>query len=275
MPELPEVEAVCRKIRPAIAGRRIVSVRLLRPRIALPHSTDEVEAFLFGRRIETVTRRAKSILFHLSGRPAAALHIHLRMTGNLEVLPDVRFLPASARFFLEFSGHVGLVFTDPRALGRIRLLNQDDLSALDAALGPEPLSRSFTPARLAAAARASRQPAKLFLLDQKRIAGLGNIYAAEALFLARIHPAQPMTTLPPARIGALHRAIVDTLRRALRSAEREYSRPGTRSEAEDFPLRVYGREGQPCFQCARVVHRFKQGGRSTYFCPRCQRLKGA
>ena len=275
MPELPEVEAVCRKIRPAVAGRRILSLRILRPRIALPHAPGELEAFLQGRRIETVTRRAKNILLHLSGRPAAALHVHLRMTGNLEVLPDVRFLPSSARFFLEFSGHAGLVFTDPRALGRIRLLSQDDLSALDAALGPEPLSRSFTPARLAAAARVSRQPAKLFLLDQKRIAGLGNIYAAEALFLARIHPAQPMTTLPPARIHALHRAIVDTLRLALRSAEREYSRPGTRSEAGDFPLHVYGRQGHPCLDCGHLVHRVKQGARSTYFCPHCQPPNGA
>ncbi len=271
MPELPEVEAVCRRIRPAVAGRRIVSVRILRPRIALPHPPDELESFLQGRRIETVTRRAKNILLHLSGRPPCALHVHLRMTGNLELLPDVRFLPASARFYLEFSGHAGLVFTDPRALGRIRLLNEDDLAALDAALGPEPLSRAFTPARLAAAARASRQPAKLFLLDQKRLAGLGNIYAAEALFLSGIHPAKPVMALPPARIAALHRAIVDTLRRALRSAERAYSAPGTRSEAEDFPLRVYGREGQPCFQCGRLVLRLKQAGRSTYFCAHCQR----
>ncbi len=197
------------------------------------------------------------------------------MTGNLEVLPDIRFLPAAARFFLEFPGRAGLVFTDPRALGRIRLLNEDELAALDAALGPEPLSRSFTPARFAAAARASTQPVKLFLLDQKRIAGLGNIYAAEALFLAGIHPAKPAKTLSPARIGALHRAIVDTLRRALRAAEREYSRPGSRSEAENFPLRVYGREGQPCFECARLIRRLKQGGRSTYFCPHCQRPRGA
>ncbi len=275
MPELPEVEAVCRRIRPSVAGRRILAARLLRPRIALPHPSDQLERFLQGRRIETVTRRAKNILLHLSGRPPCALHLHLRMTGNLDLLPDVRFLPASARFYLEFSGHDGLVFTDPRALGRIRLLNQDDLAALDAALGPEPLSRSFTPARLAAAARASSRPAKLFLLDQKRIAGLGNIYAAEALFLAGIHPAQPMKTLEPARIGALHRAIVDTLRGALRSAEREYSRPGTRSQAEDFPLRVYGREGHPCLDCGHLVHRVKQGGRSTYFCPHCQQPRGA
>lgn len=271
MPELPEVEAVCRKIRPAVAGRRILSMRILRPRIALPHSSGELESAVEGRRIETVTRRAKNILLHLSGRPPRALHVHLRMTGDLEVLHEVRFLPASARFVLEFSGHAGLVFTDPRALGRIRLLDAGDLAALDAALGPEPLSRAFTPARLASAALRSNQPAKLFLLDQKRLAGLGNIYAAEALFLSGIHPAKPMKVLPPARILALHKAIVGTLRRALRSAVREYSRPGSLSEGEDFPLNVYGREGQPCFRCARAVQRVKQGGRSTYFCPHCQR----
>jgi formamidopyrimidine-DNA glycosylase len=194
------------------------------------------------------------------------------MTGNLFAIPDWRLHSVRARAIFEMEDGSGLVFEDPRALGRIDLLPTAPLLArLDRQLGPEPLSPEFTPALFRDAARASRQPAKLFLMDQRRLAGLGNIYAAEALFEARIDPRRPLRRLRPARLDALHWAIVRILKDAVESAWNAYSGPGIWAEGETFACQVYGREGQPCPACGKAIRRIPQGGRSTYFCANCQR----
>jgi formamidopyrimidine-DNA glycosylase len=187
--------------------------------------------------IERVERRAKNILLHLSGGLCA--RVHLRMTGNLYLIPDVRFRPVHARMVCELEDGRGLILDDPRLLGRIHLHPAAALSELLGALGPEPLSPDFTPAWLGQAARRSRKPAKLFLMDQTRVAGLGNIYAAEALFAAGIHPGRIMSSLSARRVQALHSAIVAVLSDALQSALRAYSGPGVFNEAEEFPAAVY------------------------------------
>jgi formamidopyrimidine-DNA glycosylase len=153
----------------------------------------------------------------------------------------------------------------------MRLYRGKELGGLLDGIGVEPLSEQFTPAWLLAAASRTRKPAKIFLMDQQHIAGLGNIYAAEALFRAGIDPRKPAASIRKAKIEALHQAIVDVLTEGVQSAVKAYSRPGVFNEAEEFPCDVYDREGEPCNRCGRKIQRIPQGGRSTYFCARCQR----
>lgn len=263
MPELPEVEAVRRKLNREITGAVIAAAHLVR------RPDRKLESRLRGRRIESVTRRGKNLLLELSG--GAVLRVHLGMTGNLYTIADARRRPATTRAWLELDGGRALVLDDPRALGRLELLSVEQAEQLDASLGFEPVAREFTPQRLAELARASRAPAKLFLMDQKRISGLGNIYAAEALFRAGIHPAKPANRLSRQRIERLYRAIVEVLDVAIQSTCNAYSGPGRFDAGETFPLAVYGREGMPCPRCRQRIRRIRQAGRSTYFCPGCQR----
>jgi formamidopyrimidine-DNA glycosylase len=263
MPELPEVEAVCRKLRASVVCARIRSVTVWRC------ATPEVAELSSGRKITGVERRAKHILIRLSG--GNTLHVHLRMTGNLFAIPDARLHSATARAVFHLQGGAGIVYEDPRALGRIEVARTADLDASLADLGPEPLGAEFTPDAFVTLARQSQQPAKLFLMDQRRIAGLGNIYAAEALFRAGVDPRKPLARMVSSRLVRLHGEIVAILETAVESAVRAYGGPGEFAEAEDFPLAVYDREGEPCLRCGQGVRRIAQGGRSTYFCARCQR----
>lgn len=272
MPEMPEVEAVCRRIRPHVTGRTIERARLPRPGTAAGPAADEIERWLPGKRIGRVLRRGKNILLYLAGKPIPwrAVQVHLRMTGDLEIAPDARLLPAGARMILELGARRALVFNDPRALGRVRLLTPDQVRQMCASLGPEPLAAAFTIERLAAEARSCRKPVKLFLLDQERIAGIGNIYAAEILHASRIHPRRPANALSKPRLALLHAAIRNIMSRAVQSASAVYGEPGRWGE-DEFPLLVYGRESEPCARCGRSIRRIPQAGRSTYYCPGCQR----
>ena len=263
MPELPEVEAVCRKLRESVVGAQIRSVDARRC------AAESVVRLAPGQRITAVERRAKHILIRLS--QGHTLHVHLRMTGNLYAIPDVRLHQADARVVFELTGKAGMVYSDPRALGRLEVVETQALNDAMSKLGPEPLGVHFTSEALAKAAKASRQPAKLFLMDHTKIAGLGNIYVAEALFRARLDPRKPLSRLKRPRIDRLHAEIVSILQDALQSACRAYAGPGEFSEAEDFPLAVYGREGEPCEICTSPIRRIPQGGRSTYYCARCQK----
>jgi formamidopyrimidine-DNA glycosylase len=265
MPEMPEVEAVCRRLRREAEGVSIVRLRILRAGIVAPQTPAEVEECCSRVRLERIERRGKNIFLHLSG--SSVLHVHLRMTGNLTVIPDHRFVVAPARAVWEFADGRGMVFEDPRALGRIRLLGADALPVL----GWDPLDTGFTVDALAALAAGSRRPAKLFLLDQSLVAGLGNIYAGEALFRAGIDPRRAMGTLRRPRLKRLHEAIVTVMREAVETASALYALPGRMLEAERETLLVYGREGAPCRICGSTVKRLAQGGRSTYYCGHCQR----
>ena len=269
MPELPEVEAVCRKLRRDAAGAKLVSAHIERRRITLSQDCGQVESLAAGRSIERILRRGKNILVGLSG--GFVMRVHLGMTGNLYVSPDWRFRPSSASVWFALDDGRGLIFEDMRGLGSLTILTAAEARQTADALGPEPLSAKFTAEAFIEAVGKLRQPAKLFLMDQRRVAGLGNIYAAEALFAARIDPRKSIGSLHPRRLRALHAAIVTVLRDAVRSAYKAYSRPGGFQEAEDFACAVYGREGERCGVCAGAIRRIAQGGRSTYFCPKCQR----
>ena len=262
MPELPEVEAVVRIVRKAAVGRRITSARVYRC------AATDLEKAVRGRRILAVERRAKHILMRLSGQ--ITLHTHLRMSGHLRVVSDRQLPTSTARVVLALSGGGALVLEDPRALARMDAVATAAIDARMIRLGPEPLAPEFDAEEFVTAARASRQAAKLFLMNQRRIAGLGNIYAAEALFRAGIDPRRAIGTLSESRLRRLHAAIVQVLEVAVQSAIEAYSGPGLIAESEAFPVAVYDREGESCLICRRVIRRILQGGRSTYFCPGCQ-----
>jgi formamidopyrimidine-DNA glycosylase len=268
MPEMPEVEAVCRRLRGEVVGRRITGARILRPSTTRPQKPHRVESQLRERRIDAISRRGKHILLELSGGSTAV--IHLRMTGDLYTIPDGRFRSASVRALLELSDGRTLVFDDSRALGKLHVYSAARIESLLETLGPEPLSPRFSEECLAELLGASRRPVKLVLMDQERIAGLGNIYAAEALYRARIHPGRAAASVGKVRCSRLYAAINQVMEEAVAAAEIAYAVPG-RFEAAEFPLQVYGHEGEPCHSCGRIIRRIPQGGRSTYSCPGCQR----
>lgn len=268
MPELPEVEAVCRRLRESVRDWRVVKAKVERPSVSAPQAPELFSNACNGRSITQVERVGKNVILHLDGG-GHFLRIHLRMTGNLYVVPDIRFRVHTVRAWLRMEDGTAIVFDDPRCLGKIHVHDAAELGSLLAEIGPEP-SR-IAVAEFAARARKTRKAIKLFLMDQKHVSGLGNIYAAEALFRARIHPGKLASSLSRPRLARLHQACVEVLEEAKESAYRAYAEPGSFAEGESFPVAVYGRQGEPCPVCGKPVHRIAQGSRSTYFCPRCQR----
>ncbi len=262
------MEAVRRRLRKQALGAEIAAFAAQRPSVTAPQAPEEVARAVAGARILDVRRRGKNLLIDLDG--GSTLRVHLRMTGDLSAVPDVRFRPVTVRAWFELTDGRGILFDDSRALGKIHIHPSAEIDSALGPLGVEPLSRSFRPETLVEAAKGRRTPVKLLLMDQTVVAGIGNIYAAEALRRAGIDPRRPAGRLSRARVERLHTQIVQVLRTAVQSASLEYMSPG-RYEAESFPLLVYDREGQECGTCGRRIRRIQQGGRSTYFCPGCQK----
>lgn len=274
MPELPEVETVRRSLAELVVGRTIVAVRPRDfPGVMGDESIEAVAARLVGTRIDAARRRAKYVFLDLDD--GSALMIHLRMTGHLVVTdrtdPPLRFEHLS----IELDDGRDLRFADQRKFGRVLHLSAADASSLSGRLGPEPLSPRFTADLLHA--RLARRPGKLksVLLDQRLVAGLGNIYVDEALFRARLHPERSASTLTGHEVRRLHRAIRTVLREGLVNRGTTFSTfQNAYGEAggNQRNLRVYGRPGEPCVRCGRPLARAVVGGRGTHFCPRCQPL---
>ena len=266
MPELPEVQTVVNTLAPKLAGRRIVGVRLHRRDIVTPQGAD-LGALLAGRTILAITRRAKRIVFTLDTKEQ--FYVHLGMTGRLTLDdPDAPRLPHT-HLIVRTAAREELRFVDPRRFGGIWWLGGDN--GLEAELGPEPLL--LRPQQLARRLGRTTRAIKNALLDQRLIAGLGNIYVDESLFAAQIHPLTLANKLSGEQIGRLNRAIKSTLRRALRhrgSTFRDYrDANGLPGEFQKLH-KVYDREGEPCPRCRTPIERLVLGGRSTHFCPRCQ-----
>ena len=256
MPELPEVEAALEVLRSRARGRSIVRMRVLHPALRRRLKPTQLRA-LVGARIARVERRGKHQLLHLDdGR---ILHAHFRMNGDWMLADTGAELPRFARAVLDFEDGSSLVFIDSRALGTIDIHPAG--AELDLGLGPDAADPEWTAAQLAAALAPRRGPIKPALLDQRLVAGLGNIYAAESLWRARISPFAPCNTLGGAQISALRKAIDAVLVRAT----------GSRYTDDDtVTLDVYDREGLPCRRCRTPIERVVQAGRSTYYCPHCQ-----
>jgi formamidopyrimidine-DNA glycosylase len=271
VPELPEVETVCRQLEPELEGRRIERLEVYDPRWTRPALPEGLEEAVSGRTIESLGRRGKYLLLGLDG--GQTLVMHLRMTGNL-VIPngstEERHL--RARFRLDDGREVW--FTDPRRFGEARLLDDADLDAyLELRLGVEPLSEEFTPEALGEIAAGRRTPLKSFLLDQRGIAGIGNIYADEALFRAGLHPLSPAGSMKPEHLAALRDGVVAALEAGIdgggASIDDYRDGRGERGRMQDEFL-VHTREGEPCPRCGEAIERIVVAGRSTYLCPRCQ-----
>ncbi len=270
MPELPEVETIARKLAPLVAGDRLVSVAVHDPRWCAPLPAGELAQSLGGLRVERLWRRGKYLVWELEGD--RHLLMHLRMTGTL--LWDPAELPPHTRVVIDLErGRVA--FVDPRRFGTGALLRGAD--ALDAffavRLGVEPLEAGFTPAHLRAGARGRRAPIKAFLLDQRNLAGVGNIYADEALFRAGIHPLRAAGALAPKQYGLLRDSVVDVLRAGIdaRGASiDDYRDPdGVRGSFQNS-FRVHRREGLACPACGREIRKLVVAGRGTYVCESCQ-----
>jgi formamidopyrimidine-DNA glycosylase len=271
MPELPEVETIVAELRPRLTGRRILASDVLWQRtLATPDHRSFTER-LQDRQITGLGRRGKYLLFGLDS--GDVLIIHLRMTGRLEIVPGDSPLRAGphARAWFDLSGGECLVFTDARKFGRIWLAR--DPGEVLGALGPEPLGWEFDAARLSGRIRRRRVAVKALLLDQAVVAGIGNIYADEALFLAGIHPLRRGTSLSDDEIERLHGAIRQVLTEAIGqhgTTLRDYRPPYSPEGAYRNSLRVYQQTDQPCPRCGTPIQRIRVTQRSTHFCPRCQ-----
>ena len=282
MPELPEVETVCRQLAPHVEGRRIERLEILDARWSRPHDPADVEAGVAGRTIQRVGRRGKYILLALDD--GATLAMHLRMTGNLvmggERIGGPRLyegehdMETHLRALFSLDDGSTLRFTDPRRFGHAHLLTADEIGPyFEPRLGVEPLGGELTPQLLLAEAAGRTAPLKSFLLDQRRVAGVGNIYADEALHRAHLHPLSPAGSMRLEHAEELRDGIVEALELGIvngGSSIDDYrdARGEQGSMQEEFL--VHTREGEPCPRCGETISRIVVGGRSTYFCPSCQ-----
>ncbi|WP_374711903.1 bifunctional DNA-formamidopyrimidine glycosylase/DNA-(apurinic or apyrimidinic site) lyase [Symbiobacterium terraclitae] len=272
MPELPEVETVRRTLYPRVVGRRIERVEVLTRRQIYYPDADTFVAELEGATFTDIGRRGKYLLFSLG---PALLVAHLRMSGHLYVTEPGRSRTKHLHVVFHLDDGMELRYDDQRKFGGFHLLGPDRQGMPPglANLGPEPLSDEFTPEALAAALAGRRTPVKAALLNQALVAGLGNIYADEALFCARIHPARQAASLAPDEVVRLHGCIRRVLTAAVEKRGTTFSlyRDGEGNEGDMYDeLQVFDRTGQPCPICATPIVKVVVAQRGTHFCPRCQ-----
>lgn len=273
MPELPEVETIARKLRRAIVGKTVSGVYLSGLPLRRPVEASFAE-ILRGRRIVRIHRRGKYLAFELE--PHAFWLTHLGMSGRVFFWPEAGAdLTRHTHAMIGFSDGSALEYRDPRRFGLLAVREAQRVRGVPeiASLGKDPLSRGFNADWLAPVLRSARRDVKSLLLDQSKIAGLGNIYVCEALFHARIHPARRCDRLSRRETESLVRAIGRVLRRAIRSQGTTFS-DFTASDGEpggnQRHLRVFLREGLRCRRCPGVISRLRRGNRSSYYCPGCQ-----
>jgi formamidopyrimidine-DNA glycosylase len=292
VPELPEVETIASDLRPLVVGRTIEAVDLRFPSIVRHPEPEAFARGLTGQKVVALDRRGKYMIFRLSGgfaatsprggeaRPGAAagvvLVIHLGMTGQiLHKLPEEPVRPHT-HVVMRLDDGTELRYSDPRRFGRLLLGSEEELVAARKLprLGPEPLDPGFTARDLQRRLSGRRAPLKVLLLDQKVIAGIGNIYADEACYRARIRPDRPPARISRARVKRLHAALRESLLMGIANRGSSvddyvdlYGAKGRQQEE----LQVYGRGGQPCFNCGRPLTLVRLAGRATVFCRRCQR----
>ena len=278
MPELPEVESVRKQLEPVLAGRRLERVTIDDPRLVRPYEPAEVAAELEGERVVTVERRGKYLVVRFeSGR---VLLIHLRMTGSLlHVAGGSLQDDPHRRAVVTLDDGSDVAYRDVRRFGTWLLLEPGEAEPyLTARVGDEPLDALFTAARLGERLAGRRTSLKAALLDQRTLAGMGNIYADEALWRARLNPLRPAASLDRSELQRLHRAIRAALEHGLArqgSTLRNYRLPDGSGGSMQDEFRVYGRGGEPCERCGTPISRTRVAGRTTWFCPTCQPAQAA
>jgi len=273
VPELPEVESVRRRLAPVLEGRRLEHVEISDERLTRPFAAAEVAQALEGEVVREVGRRGKYLVVRFdSGR---ALLIHLRMTGSLRhapggTLPD----DPHRRAVATLDDGSDVAYRDVRRFGTWLLLEAPEVDEyVDARVGREPLEATFRARDLAERLATRRAPVKAAILDQRTVAGIGNIYADEALWRARIHPLTAARDLTQDELRALHRAIRRALEAGIArqgSTLRDYALPDGSTGAMQDEFKVYGRTGEPCDRCGTPIEKIRAAGRGTWYCPRCQ-----
>jgi formamidopyrimidine-DNA glycosylase len=275
VPELPEVETVRRRLEPSLVGRSFVEVEINDARLTRPEDPVEVAAELIGERVAAVERRGKYLIVRFeSGR---VLLIHLRMTGNVLHAPSGMQEPdPHRRAVVRLDDGSDVAYRDVRRFGTWLLLEPGQLDKyLATRLGAEPLGRAFTTRVLTRRLENRKAPIKAALLDQRTLAGLGNIYVDEALWRAQIHPLRPAGALDADELRALRDAIAKALEAGISrqgATLRDYRQPDGSSGRMQHEFKVYGRGGQPCDRCGTPIDKIRVGGRGTWYCPNCQRV---
>jgi formamidopyrimidine-DNA glycosylase len=282
MPELPEVEVLVRHLRPLLCGRTIREIDVRRPKVLQPTAVAQFKKILLGAKFLGLSRRGKYLLFELrlkNSRKKISLLGHLGMTGRMFLAQKKTPLPKHAAVILDLGTNY-FIYEDTRYFGRLTL----DMSSVEK-LGPEPLDENFTPENFGRELKRSRQPVKVKLLDQSLVAGVGNIYASEALFCAGISPRRAANRLTLAQVQKLWQAVRDVLSEAIECGSTmplNFSAGktdglfyfGRAAGSQDYyteRLRVYDRGGKPCLNCHSPIKRIVEAARSTFFCPRCQK----
>jgi formamidopyrimidine-DNA glycosylase len=278
MPELPEVESVAQTLRPLVRGRKIRCVHVLHPIATKPQKPADLVRFVEKRTIRNVARHGKYLLLELD---RGLLSMHFRLDGRLLWFSSARELETKANrpphnthvdVALELDRGV-LAFADRRHFGRVHCFESRESANGLKSLGVDALSRDFTLTTFSQLLARSRRPLKEFLLDQTRVAGIGNIYSCESLWHVKIDPRRHANSLTKKEAASLHKAIVSVLRRALECCLHpapDFSDPAWWFQGLEKTLRAYGLADQPCRRCGERIERIEQGGRSTYFCGHCQ-----
>ena len=274
MPELPEVESVRRQLAPALEGRCLTRVEITDPRLTRPLDPVEVAAELQGERVTLVDRRGKYLIVRFdSGR---ALLVHLRMTGSFLYAPagTLRDDP-HRRAVVRLDDGSDVAYRDVRRFGTWLLLEPSEVDTyIETKVGREPLDLAYKAKHLAERLAGRRAPIKAAILDQRTVAGVGNIYADEALWRARLHPQRPAESLETNEVKELWKAIREALRAGIRrqgSTLRDYRLPDGESGGAQHEFKVYGRGGDPCERCGTPIDKIRVAGRGTWYCPSCQR----
>ena len=264
MPELPEVETERVRLAARLEGRRIDKARIDDPRLTRPDEPAWIAARLSGEHVDAVERRGKYLVVRLAS--GQVLLVHLRMTGSF------RYEPAShERAVVELDDGTRIAYRDVRRFGTWLLLDPDGAAQhLGIRLGPEPLGRRFTAAYLAGRLAGRKAPVKAAVLDQRTVAGLGNIYADESLWHARIHPLRPAGGLSAEEVARLRNGIRRALRLGIRRQGADLGDGTYAGGRMQHEFRVYGRTGEPCDRCGTPIEKTRAGGRGTWYCPGCQ-----
>jgi len=273
VPELPEVETVRRRLAPVLEGRVFERVEITDPRLTRPLDPLEVARELEGERVAVVDRRGKYLIVRFeSGR---ALLVHLRMTGSFLHSANGLADDAHLRAVVRLDDGSDVAYRDVRRFGTWLLLEPEEVEAyVDERVGREPLAEAYRAKHLAEKLNGRRAPVKAAILDQRTVAGVGNIYADEALWRARIHPLTPAAALGPEEVKALYRGVRESLRAGIRrqgSTLRDYRLPNGDEGGAQHEFKVYGRGGEPCERCGTPIDKIRVAGRGTWYCPTCQR----
>jgi len=274
MPELPEVEVIKRGLLRLLPGRRVTGIAMGRKKLRHPMPRKNLSQYILNSEIKTVTRRAKFLLVTMDN--GATLIIHLGMTGRLGVFPEGVPVAKHDHLLLKLDNSMQLRFNDIRRFGFIQVVEPGFVpgEALPADLGPEPLGHDFTPQYMLKQAAARKRPLKNFLMDNRIVVGIGNIYASEALFHAGINPEKKVNAMTLKEWTRTVDSSRYVLRQAIESGGTtisDFVNESGRAGYFQLKLKVYGREGKPCLTCSTPIVRKIMAGRATFFCPNCQK----